>query len=71
MWRDVVNLAPGEVVRIAIPFSDFAGRTVFHCHIAGHEDSGMIAVLEVSEPEGERQGEAPAPGPKGHAGHVH
>ncbi|MBA2512427.1 MAG: multicopper oxidase family protein [Rubrobacteraceae bacterium] len=66
-WRDVVNLPPGKVVRIAIPFSDFAGKTVFHCHLAGHEDSGMMAVLEVTEPEGE----APAadPEPAGHHDH--
>lgn len=66
-WRDVVNLPPGEVVHLALPFSDFAGKTVFHCHIAGHEDSGMMATLEVTEPEGE----APAPDPSDHTEHHH
>lgn len=54
-WRDVVNLPPGKVVRVAIPFSDFAGRTVFHCHLADHEDDGMMSLLEVTEPKGQAQ----------------
>ncbi|MBA3585449.1 MAG: multicopper oxidase domain-containing protein [Gemmatimonadetes bacterium] len=33
-WRDVVNLPPGQKVRLTIPFSDCAGKTVFHCHVA-------------------------------------
>ncbi len=46
-WRDVVGLAPGERVRLAVPFTDFGGTTVFHCHVAQHNDRGMMAVLEV------------------------
>ncbi len=46
-WHDTVNLLPGQRVQIAIPLRDYAGRTVFHCHIAEHEDAGMMAVLEV------------------------
>jgi FtsP/CotA-like multicopper oxidase with cupredoxin domain len=34
-------------VRIAVPLRDFGGRTVFHCHIAEHEDLGMMGVLAV------------------------
>lgn len=37
---------PGEVV-IRMPFDDYAGKFVFHCHILGHEDAGMMAVIEV------------------------
>lgn len=47
-WRDTVTLRPDERMRIAIPFSDFAGRTVFHCHVLSHEDMGMMGVLDVS-----------------------
>lgn len=46
-WKDVVNVRAGEVVRIAVPLRDFTGKTVFHCHIAEHEDHGMMGVLEV------------------------
>ncbi len=46
-WRDVVNVPMGESVRIRIPFQDFLGRTVYHCHILDHEDLGMMAVIEM------------------------
>jgi FtsP/CotA-like multicopper oxidase with cupredoxin domain len=46
-WKDVVNVRPGGRVRIAVPLRDFGGRTVFHCHIAEHEDLGMMGVLAV------------------------
>jgi FtsP/CotA-like multicopper oxidase with cupredoxin domain len=49
-WKDVVALAPGDRVRLAVPFADFGGKTVFHCHVAHHNDRGMMAVLQVSEP---------------------
>lgn len=48
-WRDVVELNDGGRVRIAVPFRHYPGRTVFHCHIAPHEDAGMMGVLEVEE----------------------
>ncbi|MGH7789935.1 MAG: multicopper oxidase family protein [Candidatus Binatia bacterium] len=47
-WKDVVNLRPRDRVRIAIPLRDFGGRTVFHCHIAEHEDRGMMGIAEIS-----------------------
>ncbi|WP_143532738.1 multicopper oxidase family protein [Saccharothrix sp. ALI-22-I] len=47
-WRDTVNVPPGSTVTIAVPFRGEAGRTVYHCHIASHEDLGMMGVLEVS-----------------------
>ena len=46
-WRDVVVVNPGEQVRIRIPFRDFAGQTVYHCHILDHEDRGMMGILEI------------------------
>jgi FtsP/CotA-like multicopper oxidase with cupredoxin domain len=39
---------PGEVV-VRIPFRDFTGKFVYHCHILLHEDGGMMAVVEVVE----------------------
>jgi FtsP/CotA-like multicopper oxidase with cupredoxin domain len=46
-WKDVVNVPMGGSVRIRIPFQDFSGRTVYHCHILDHEDLGMMAVIEM------------------------
>ncbi|SMD25620.1 multicopper oxidase family protein [Kibdelosporangium aridum] len=47
-WRDTVNVPPGSTVRIVIPFHGPPGRTVYHCHIASHEDLGMMGILEVT-----------------------
>jgi FtsP/CotA-like multicopper oxidase with cupredoxin domain len=46
-WRDTVLVRRGETVRIRIPFRDFAGKTVYHCHILDHEDLGMMGNLEI------------------------
>jgi FtsP/CotA-like multicopper oxidase with cupredoxin domain len=37
---------PGKVV-IRIPFFDFTGPIMFHCHIAAHEDNGMMSYINV------------------------
>jgi suppressor of ftsI len=34
-------------VRMRMTFLDFVGKFVIHCHILGHEDAGMMAVVEV------------------------
>lgn len=46
-WRDVVSVSPGERVRIRIPFCDYAGKTVYHCHVLDHEDRGMMGTLDI------------------------
>jgi FtsP/CotA-like multicopper oxidase with cupredoxin domain len=46
-WKDIVNVAMGGSVRVRIPFRDFPGWTVYHCHILDHEDLGMMAVVEM------------------------
>ncbi len=46
-WKDTTLVRRGEVVRIRIPFKDFPGKTVYHCHILDHEDLGMMATLEI------------------------
>jgi FtsP/CotA-like multicopper oxidase with cupredoxin domain len=40
------NGQPGEVV-IRIHFADFTGKVMFHCHIAAHEDAGMMSYVNV------------------------
>ena len=46
-WRDTVLVRRGETVRIRIRFQDFAGKTVYHCHILDHEDLGMMGNLMI------------------------
>ncbi|MGB3401218.1 MAG: multicopper oxidase family protein [Microcoleaceae cyanobacterium] len=46
-WKDVVLVKPGETVIIRMAFRDFAGKTVYHCHILDHEDLGMMGNLEI------------------------
>jgi FtsP/CotA-like multicopper oxidase with cupredoxin domain len=46
-WKDVALVKPGETVVIRMAFRDFAGKTVYHCHILDHEDLGMMANLEI------------------------
>jgi FtsP/CotA-like multicopper oxidase with cupredoxin domain len=50
--QDVVALPPGTPskpsrVVIEMPFTDFAGKFVFHCHILDHEDAGMMLLVDL------------------------
>ncbi|WP_424348514.1 multicopper oxidase family protein [Kocuria sp. CH-021] len=45
-WQDVVNIPAFGEITVRVAFDDFAGRTVFHCHILDHEDLGMMGTLE-------------------------
>lgn len=47
-WQDVVNVPASGRVKVLIAFDNFAGRTVYHCHILDHEDQGMMATIEAS-----------------------
>jgi FtsP/CotA-like multicopper oxidase with cupredoxin domain len=49
-WKDTVLIPVGETVRLRIPFRDYAGKTVYHCHILDHEDLGMMGTLEIHRP---------------------
>jgi FtsP/CotA-like multicopper oxidase with cupredoxin domain len=46
IWRDVVNLPARSRVKVRIPFEDFTGTSVYHCHILDHEDLGMMGVID-------------------------
>ena len=46
-WQDVVDVPARGEVTVRVAFDDFAGRTVYHCHILDHEDLGMMGVIEV------------------------
>jgi len=47
-WRDTVDVPAGQSVTVRIPFADFAGTAVYHCHILDHEDQGMMGVIRVA-----------------------
>ncbi|MBI4905163.1 MAG: multicopper oxidase family protein [Acidobacteria bacterium] len=46
-WKDVALVRAGSRVRVRMKFSDYAGRTFYHCHILDHEDLGMMGILEI------------------------
>ncbi|MBW3570883.1 MAG: multicopper oxidase domain-containing protein [Gemmatimonadetes bacterium] len=73
IWLDVLALPlpqadstgrvqPGYIV-IRQEYADFSGQYVMHCHILGHEERGMMQLLQVNRPGD------PSPGAAGHAHH--
>lgn len=46
-WKDTVEIPVSAKVRIRLNFADFGGKTVYHCHILDHEDTGMMGIVEV------------------------
>lgn len=46
-WRDTVLVMPGEQVRILLPFRDYSGLYLYHCHNLEHEDNGMMRYYRV------------------------
>ena len=46
--RDVVLVPPRGWARLRIQFADFAGRSVYHCHILDHEDAGMMGTVQAA-----------------------
>ncbi|CAF3916973.1 unnamed protein product [Rotaria sp. Silwood1] len=52
-WKDVVLVKPNETVRFITKFDDYADSLhpfMFHCHIALHEDIGMMGQFVVKNP---------------------
>ena len=46
--RDTVTVPPGSTVRLLVPSRGGGGRTGYRCHVASHEDLGMMGVIEVT-----------------------
>jgi FtsP/CotA-like multicopper oxidase with cupredoxin domain len=46
-WKDTVLVWPGDSVRIIIPFRQYPGIYMYHCHLLEHEDDGMMGQFEV------------------------
>jgi FtsP/CotA-like multicopper oxidase with cupredoxin domain len=45
--QDTVMIPTEGNVVIRIPFDDFVGKSVFHCHLMFHGDFGMMGIFEV------------------------
>lgn len=48
-WKDTVLVKAGEEVKIRVSFTDYPGRTVYHCHNLDHEDLGLMGILQIDE----------------------
>jgi spore coat protein A len=45
-WKDTVFIPEGGV-RVAVTFTGYRGKYVFHCHNLEHADAGMMANMEI------------------------
>lgn len=45
-WKDTVNVARGETVRLLLR-QDRPGARMYHCHILEHEQLGMMGIVDV------------------------
>jgi FtsP/CotA-like multicopper oxidase with cupredoxin domain len=48
-WKDTVNVAVGDEIRIAVRFDERPGMWMYHCHILDHAEVGMMGMLHVAE----------------------
>jgi len=45
-WRDTLVVPPYSFIKLWIRFDKrYVGKTVFHCHLVSHEDTGMMSNL--------------------------
>ena len=49
LMKETWNISGGQTIVLKLKFTDNVGRFVFHCHVLEHEDSGMMAQVEVVE----------------------
>jgi spore coat protein A len=40
--KDTIRVNPNEIVEIAVRFTAYSGRYMYHCHILEHEDRDMM-----------------------------
>jgi spore coat protein A len=40
--KDTIRVNPNEIVEIAVRFTKYSGRYMYHCHILEHEDRDMM-----------------------------
>ncbi|MDJ1133962.1 multicopper oxidase family protein [Streptomyces iconiensis] len=46
--KDTLTVMAGEAARIQLRFTDYAGRFMYHCHLLGHLQMGMMGQMEIS-----------------------
>ncbi|MDQ3647032.1 MAG: multicopper oxidase family protein [Actinomycetota bacterium] len=61
--KEVWHVEPGEEVVVDIPFSDYTGKFVIHCHVLEHEDDGMMTQFQTL-PSGGHHSPPPSGSPK-------
>ena len=49
--KDTVRVNPNELVEIAVRFTTYSGRYMYHCHILEHEDRDMMRPFVTMAPE--------------------
>ena len=49
--KDTIRVNPKEMVEIAVRFTTYAGRYMYHCHILEHEDRDMMRPFVTMPPE--------------------
>ena len=49
--KDTVRVNPNEMVEIAVRFTSYSGRYMYHCHILEHEDRDMMRPFVTVPPE--------------------
>ena len=47
--KDTIWIPAASTVVIRMRFKEFVGKTVFHCHILPHEDTGMMQNLLIKK----------------------
>jgi len=64
--KETWHVAPGEEVVVDIPFSDYVGKFVIHCHVLEHEDDGMMTQFQtLPSPSAPPHPPPATPGPAG------
>jgi len=49
--KDTIRVNPNEIVEIAVRFTTYSGRYMYHCHILEHEDRDMMRPFVTIAPE--------------------
>jgi len=49
--KDTVRVNPNELVELAVRFTTYAGRYMYHCHILEHEDRDMMRPIVIMPAE--------------------
>jgi FtsP/CotA-like multicopper oxidase with cupredoxin domain len=49
--KDTIRVNPNEITEIAVRFTNYSGRYMYHCHILEHEDRDMMRPFVTMAPE--------------------